>query len=104
LFHTSAYPDIFFSSIGNFFLPKGEIAAIEKKIHARSTRSLFMQKVINELFVLLKSHSAVAAYLQYSVRQYQNIRQMVARGQALNPRIERWILASYNSLKKESVE
>ena len=63
-----------------------------------------MQQIINELFVLLKSHSAVAEFLQYSERQYLNIRQRVARGQALNPRIERWILANYNSLKKESAE
>ena len=60
-----------------------------------------MQEIINELCRLLGSHSAVAELLQYSDRQYLNIRQKIARGQSLKPRIELWILANYSLLKKD---
>jgi len=60
-----------------------------------------MQETINELCRLLGSHSAVAELLQYSDRQYLNIRQKVAQNQPLKLRIELWILANYNLLKKD---
>ncbi len=60
-----------------------------------------MQEILDELFRLLGGHSAVAERLHYSERQYLNIRQKIARNQPLAPRIEQWILASYNLLKKD---
>ena len=60
-----------------------------------------MQEIINELCRLLGSHSAVAELLQYSDRQYLNIRQKIARNQPLTPRVELWILANYSLLKKD---
>jgi hypothetical protein len=60
-----------------------------------------MQEIVNELCRLLGSHSAVAELLQYSDRQYLNIRQKIARSQPLRPRIELWILANYSLLKKD---
>ena len=60
-----------------------------------------MQEILNELFNRLGSHSAVAELLQYTDRQYLNIRQKVARNQPLKPRIELWILANYKLLKQD---
>jgi len=60
-----------------------------------------MQEILNELCRLLGSHSAVAELLQYSDRQYLDIRQKVARKQPLKARIELWILANYSLLKKD---
>jgi hypothetical protein len=60
-----------------------------------------MQEILNELCRLLGSHSAVAERLQYSDRQYLNIRQKVAQHKPLKPRIELWILANYSLLKKD---
>lgn len=60
-----------------------------------------MQEIINELCRLLGSHSAVAELLQYSDRQYLNIRQKIAHNQPLKLRIELWILANYRLLKKD---
>jgi len=60
-----------------------------------------MQEILNELFKRLGSHSAVAELLQYTDRQYLNIRQKVAQNQPLKPRIELWILANYSLLKKD---
>ena len=59
-----------------------------------------MQTILDKLFELLGSNSAVAELLQYSERQYLNIRQRVACGEALNPRIELWILTKYTMVKK----
>ena len=59
-----------------------------------------MQEILDELCKLLGSHSAVAELLQYSDRQYLNIRQRIARNRPLKPRIELWILANYRQLKK----
>ena len=60
-----------------------------------------MQEIIYELCKQLGSHSAVAERLQYTDRQYLNIRQKVARNQPLKPRIELWILTNYKLLKKD---
>jgi hypothetical protein len=51
-----------------------------------------MQTILEKLFELLGSHFTVAELVQYSERQYLNIRQRLARGEALNPRIELWRL------------
>jgi hypothetical protein len=60
-----------------------------------------MKTILEQLYSLLGSHEAVAELLQYSNRQYLNIRQRVERGGTLKPRIELWILANYSLLKKD---
>lgn len=59
-----------------------------------------MKEIFDQLFELLGSHSAVADTLQYSDRQYRNIRRRVERGQALQPRVEQWIMANFRLLKR----
>ena len=60
-----------------------------------------MQEIISELYRLLGSHAAVAERLQYTDRQYLNIRQKIARNQPLKHRIELWILTNYRLLKQD---
>lgn len=46
-----------------------------------------MNEAINLFLTVYGTHDLAAAALGYSDRQYRNIRQKVARGEALSPRI-----------------
>jgi hypothetical protein len=59
-----------------------------------------MSGVLEEMLAILGSQSAVAEYLQYSERQYLNIRRRVERGEELKPRVECWIRSQHDLLKK----
>ena len=60
-----------------------------------------MEKIFTNLFKLLGSHSAAASLLEYSDRQYRNIRRKVEKGEALQPRVEQWIVSKYNALSRK---
>lgn len=59
-----------------------------------------MDKILKVLFEHYKSYSDIANALQYSDRQYRNIRRRVERGEALQPRIEQWIINHAEMLKR----
>ena len=51
-----------------------------------------MLSICKKLFLLLGSHEATAEALEYSDRQYRNIRRSLEKGQHLNPRTESWLI------------
>lgn len=59
-----------------------------------------MNEIFKQLLDYFGSHSAVANALQYSDRQYRNIRRRVERGEALQPRIEQWIMTNFKMLHR----
>jgi hypothetical protein len=50
-----------------------------------------MKEIIDLLFHLKGSHTAVARALGYTGRQYRNIRKKVETGERLHPRVETFI-------------
>ncbi len=61
-----------------------------------------MEAIFNNLFMLLGSHSAAASMLEYTDRQYRNIRRKVEKGEKLQPRIEQWIVSKYNAFSRKN--
>ena len=61
---------------------------------------IIMKEILKDLFVHYGSYSDVANALQYSDRQYRNIRRKVERGETLQPRIEQWIINHAEMLKR----
>ncbi len=59
-----------------------------------------MEEILKALFEYYGSYSDVANALQYSDRQYRNIRRRVERGETLQPRIEQWIVTNFELLKR----
>ena len=58
-----------------------------------------MQNIINSLCTLAGRHSEVAILLGYTDRQYRNIRNKVAQGEELPPRIAELIRMKLQELQ-----
>lgn len=59
-----------------------------------------MQEIINHIKTLYPSQKEAAAMLEYSERQWLNIRKKVAKGEELSPRAELWLHSKYQTLRK----
>jgi len=58
-----------------------------------------MQEVVNYLKTLFPSQKEAAAALEYSERQWLNIRRKVEKGEDLPPRTELWLYSKYQTLR-----
>lgn len=61
-----------------------------------------MKEKIDQLFSLLGSHLAVAEALEYSERQYRNIRNKILSGERISPRIEALISWKLKELQSQT--
>jgi hypothetical protein len=61
-----------------------------------------MKEIIDLLFHLKGSHTAVARALGYTGRQYRNIRKKVESGERLHPRVETFILVQSQIIQGNS--
>ena len=60
-----------------------------------------MLEIVNYLQSLFPSHKDAAAALEYSERQWLNIRRTVEKGETLSPRPELWLYSKYQTLRKK---
>lgn len=61
-----------------------------------------MKEIIDLLFHLKGSHTAVARALGYTGRQYRNIRKKVENGERLHPRVETFLLVKSQMIRGNS--
>ena len=59
-----------------------------------------MQEIINHIKTLYPCLKEAAAALEYSERQWLNIRRKVEKGEELSPRTELWLFSKYRTLRK----